>query len=97
MTDLHQARTPNANAGIDAIGWLFSALVAAIVVGAGVIAYRVASAGTAHQVRIMSRRATGIDGAILIDRATASAIAPVVWSYWPQCPAGYSSERLQFG
>jgi hypothetical protein len=39
MTDLHQARTPNPNAGIDAIGWLFSALVAAIVVGAGVIAY----------------------------------------------------------
>jgi hypothetical protein len=39
MTDLHQARTPNPNAGIDAIGLLFSALVAAIVVGAGVIAY----------------------------------------------------------
>jgi hypothetical protein len=39
MTDLHQARTPNPNAGIDAIGWLFSALVAAIIVGAGVIAY----------------------------------------------------------
>jgi hypothetical protein len=38
MTDLHQARTPNPNAGIDAIGLLFSALVAAIVVGAGVIA-----------------------------------------------------------
>ena len=35
MTDLHQAR----NAEIDAIGWLFSALVAAIIVGAGVIAY----------------------------------------------------------
>jgi hypothetical protein len=27
------------NAGIDAIGWLFSALVAAIMVAAGVIAY----------------------------------------------------------
>jgi hypothetical protein len=40
MTDLHQARTPNPNAGIDAIGWLFSALVAAIIVGAGVIAYQ---------------------------------------------------------
>ena len=39
MTDLHQVRTPNPNARIDAIGWLFSALVAAIVVGAGVIAY----------------------------------------------------------
>jgi len=39
MTDLHQARTPNPNAGIDAMGWLFSALVAALVVGAGMIAY----------------------------------------------------------
>jgi hypothetical protein len=39
MTDLHQARTPKPSAGIDAVGWLFSALVAAIIVGAGVIAY----------------------------------------------------------
>ena len=39
MSDLHEARTPNPNAGIDAIGLLFSALVAAIVVRAGVIAY----------------------------------------------------------
>jgi hypothetical protein len=37
MTDLHQARTPNPNAGIDAVGWLFSALVAAIIIAAGVI------------------------------------------------------------
>ena len=39
MTDLHQARNPNPNAAIDAVGWLFSALVAAIVAVAAVIAY----------------------------------------------------------
>ena len=39
MTDLHQARNPNPNAGIDPVGWLFSALVAAIVAVAAVIAY----------------------------------------------------------
>jgi hypothetical protein len=39
MTDLHQARTPNLNAGIDAIGWLFSALVVVIMAVAAVIAY----------------------------------------------------------
>jgi hypothetical protein len=31
MADLHQVRTPNSNAGIDAVGWLFSALVAAVI------------------------------------------------------------------
>ena len=39
MTHLHQARTPDPSVGIDAVGWLFSALVAAITVAAGVIAY----------------------------------------------------------
>ena len=39
MTDLHQARNPNPNAGIDAVGWLFSALVAAIVAVAAMVAY----------------------------------------------------------
>jgi hypothetical protein len=39
MTDLRQARTPNPNAGIDAVGWLFSALVAVIIAVAGLIAY----------------------------------------------------------
>jgi hypothetical protein len=39
MTDLHQAPTPNPNAGIDAVGWLFSALVAAIIAVAAVITY----------------------------------------------------------
>ena len=39
MTDLHQARSPNPNAGIDAVGWLFSALVAVIIAVAAVIAY----------------------------------------------------------
>jgi predicted Co/Zn/Cd cation transporter (cation efflux family) len=39
MADLHQAHNPNPNAGIDTVGWLFSALVAAIVAVAAVIAY----------------------------------------------------------
>jgi len=39
MADLHQARTPNPNAGIDAVGWLFSALVAVIIAAAAVIAF----------------------------------------------------------
>jgi hypothetical protein len=37
MTDLHQ--TPDSHAGIDAVGWLFSAVVAAIIAVAAVIAY----------------------------------------------------------
>ena len=40
MTDLHhQARAPNPIAGIDAVGWLFSALVAVIIAVAALIAY----------------------------------------------------------
>jgi len=39
MADLHQARAPNPNAGIDAVGWLFSALVAVIIAAAAVIAF----------------------------------------------------------
>jgi len=39
MADLHQTRAPNPNAGIDAMGWLFSAFVAAIIAIAAVIAY----------------------------------------------------------
>jgi hypothetical protein len=39
MTDLHQTRNPNPNAGIDAMGWLFSAVVAAIIAVAAFIAY----------------------------------------------------------
>ena len=40
MTDLHQTGNPNPNAGIDAVGWLFSALVAIIIaVAAALIAY----------------------------------------------------------
>ena len=38
MTDLHQASTPNPNPGIDAVGWLFSAVVLAIIAVAAVIA-----------------------------------------------------------
>jgi len=39
MVDLHQARAPNPNPEIDAVGWLFSAFAAAILVVAAVIAY----------------------------------------------------------
>jgi hypothetical protein len=37
MTDLHQTRTPNTNAGIDAVGWLFLAAASAIIAVAAVI------------------------------------------------------------
>jgi len=55
MTDLHHTRAPNPNAGIDAVGWLFSALVAAIIAVAAVIAYEandtmVANAPVSHVV-----------------------------------------------
>jgi hypothetical protein len=39
MTDLHQTRTPDSNAGIDVVGWLFSAVAAVIIAFAAVIAY----------------------------------------------------------
>jgi len=39
MTDLHQTRNPNPNAGIDTVGWLFAAFTAAIAAVAGLIAY----------------------------------------------------------
>ena len=39
MADLHQTRNPNPNAGIDAVGWLFSAVAAAIIAVAVLIAY----------------------------------------------------------
>jgi hypothetical protein len=39
MADLHQTRTPSPNAGIDAVGWLFSAVAAAIIAAAALIAY----------------------------------------------------------
>ena len=39
MADLHQTRNPDPNAGIDAVGWLFSAVAAAIIAVAGLIAY----------------------------------------------------------
>jgi len=39
MADLHQTRNPDPNAGIDAMGWLFSAVAAAIIAVAAVIAY----------------------------------------------------------
>jgi len=40
MADLHQARNPNPNAGIDAVGWLFSAVAVAIIAVAALIAYQ---------------------------------------------------------
>jgi predicted Co/Zn/Cd cation transporter (cation efflux family) len=39
MADLHQTRHPDPNAGIDTVGWLFSAVVAAIIAVAALIAY----------------------------------------------------------
>ena len=49
MTDLHQTRTPDFNAGIDVVGWLFSAVALAIIAGAAVIAYE------AHLSQIVAR------------------------------------------
>ena len=41
MADLHhQTRNPDPNARIDAVGWLFSAVAAAIVAVAALIAYQ---------------------------------------------------------
>ena len=39
VADLRQTRNPDPNAGIDAMGWLFSAVAAAIIAVAAVIAY----------------------------------------------------------
>jgi hypothetical protein len=39
MADLHQTRYPDPNAGIDAVGCLFSAVAAAIIAVAALIAY----------------------------------------------------------
>ena len=40
MADLHQTRNPNPNAGIDAVGWLSSAVAVAIIAVAALIAYQ---------------------------------------------------------
>jgi len=46
MADLHYSRTPPAaHSGIDAVGWLFSAVALAIIAAAAVIAYE------AHETR----------------------------------------------
>jgi hypothetical protein len=55
MADLHQTRNPDPNAGIDAVGWLFSAVAAAIIAVAALIAYEandtiVANAPVSHVV-----------------------------------------------
>ena len=39
MADLHPTRTPDPNAGIDAVGWLFLAFASAIIAVAAVITY----------------------------------------------------------
>jgi hypothetical protein len=39
MADVHQTRNPDPNAGIDTVGWLFSAVAAAIIAIAAMIAY----------------------------------------------------------
>ena len=40
MADLHQTSNPDRNAGIDTVGWLFVAVVTAIVAVALVIVYQ---------------------------------------------------------
>jgi hypothetical protein len=55
MADLHHTRTPNPNAGIDAVGWLFLAFACAIIAVAAMIAYeandtRLANAPVSHVV-----------------------------------------------
>ena len=40
MADFHQTRNPNPNAGIDAAGWLFSAVAVAIIAVVALIAYQ---------------------------------------------------------
>jgi hypothetical protein len=39
MADLHHMRTPDPNAGIDTVGWLFLAFACTIIAVAAVIAY----------------------------------------------------------
>ena len=39
MADLHKTRTPDPNAGMDTVGWLFSAVAFAIIAVAAAIAY----------------------------------------------------------
>jgi hypothetical protein len=41
MSDLHEARDPKREPQIDKVGWLFSAVAAAIIAVAAVIAYGV--------------------------------------------------------
>jgi hypothetical protein len=48
MADLHQTRNPDPNAGIDAVGWLFSAVAAAIIAVAALIAYEANDTGVAN-------------------------------------------------
>lgn len=48
MVDLHHARAPDPNAGIGAIGWLFSAFAVAILIAAAVIAYEANDARLAN-------------------------------------------------
>jgi hypothetical protein len=39
MTDLHQTRHPDPNAGIDAVGWVFLVVASAMIAVAALIAY----------------------------------------------------------
>ena len=47
MADLHQT-TRNPNAGVDAVGWLFSAVSALIIAVAALIAYEANDTGVAN-------------------------------------------------
>jgi hypothetical protein len=48
MADLRQTRTPDPNAGIDAVGWLFLAFAVAIIATAAVIAYEASNTMVAN-------------------------------------------------
>jgi hypothetical protein len=55
MADLHHTHDPRRDAGIDAMGWLFSAVVVAILLVAAVIAYEAHEAAPAPVSQIVAR------------------------------------------
>jgi len=55
MADLHQERNPVPNAGIDAVGWIFCAVAAAIIAVAAVIAYEAHDTANAPASQIVAR------------------------------------------
>jgi hypothetical protein len=55
MADLHHTHDPRPDSGIDAMGWLFSAVVVAILLVAAVIAYEAHEATPAPVSQIVAR------------------------------------------